>query len=116
MNGTTINSGWILTVLRSRGLPLPDAGLLRSALAGLDEGLIARIGRSLKNLEKGGGDGSEMDMVAMLGRCLNERIHSGLLSVGVNHNASSLLEWCMTQGDAFMKVRKAIEGLSLIHI
>lgn len=105
-----INAGWVLTVLRARGFPLPDLDLLRQALYELDADVIRSIKAALNSIESGGGTTEEFDVASGLGRCLNIGIKNGMVGAGLSFQPGQVLQYCLLRPDGIGQIKKAINA------
>lgn len=110
-----ITVGWVLTVCRSRGLPLPNHDLLRVALCEINDSTREILEAALISLERGGGSNQEMELAAIPGRCLNDRLKGEMANIGLKLEPGLLLQWCLTDENGIGKVRRAVAG-SAEHI
>jgi hypothetical protein len=105
-----INVGWVLTVLRDRGFPLPDRELLRTALGGIDENAKTLLSDALAAVQRGTDEDAQMEKVVVLGRCLSVKVKAELTTRGIDSRPSTLLLWALNVADWSAMYQKFLNG------
>lgn len=105
-----LTAGWALTVLRDRGLPLPDHGLLASALATLMQPTKDELAQTLLLTQRGSSSQEILERAATIGRSLCARTLSDLTGVGITTHPATLLGWSLSTPQWQETIRSAIDG------
>ena len=105
-----MNTGFVLTVMRERGIVFDSSERIRGALFALPARAIADLSMSVSALQRGSDSSEDLDRLASLARCTREGAVQVCERASVEYDGARLYMWLLGNVEGAVTLAKAHAG------